>query len=193
MTPYMTEAEAKLFAAQIFQDAMNRWTEFCTVNYPHKVASTKLSERVVVWKPIGRNTAGQTHKTRVMGDKHMYTIVMNTNYLYSKDVREFINSTLRHEIAHAVANMFNPNSWGHDKTWKAIARVMGDSGERCHNYSLPENIAARKVTPGRMRTKFVCPHCGAEFDLTPLMIKRCNAGGYCCKHCKTDMKEIVNQ
>lgn len=186
--PYVTEEAAKKLCIQIFNDAMKRWNDFCQENYPQYVAKTQLTPDVIIWKKIGFRTAGKTGYV-ISRQRKIFNITMNTNYLWSKDANEFIDSTLRHEIAHAVANLFN-GSWGHDKTWKVVARVIGDSGERCHNYATPENIPAGKSSK-RVRTTFVCPTCGTEFHLTPLMIKRCSAGDYRCRHCKTGMETFV--
>ena len=190
INPYMTEAAAVELTKQIFADAMNRWTEYCKENFPELVAKTMLNDNVIIWKKIGYNTAGRTSYVTVQG-KRIYEIVMNINYLYSKDVNKFIDSTVRHEIAHVIANLCDKRSWGHDKVWKTVARVMGDSGERCHNYAIPDNKPVA-TSAARRKTKFVCPNCGTEFELTPLMIKRCASGRYYCRKCKTNMSEFVS-
>jgi predicted SprT family Zn-dependent metalloprotease len=59
--------------------------------------------------------------------------------------------------------------------------LMGDDGERCHNYRAPENSTKKK---------FTC-NCGIEFNLTPHSVKKAKTGVYYCKHCKTNLKEFV--
>jgi predicted SprT family Zn-dependent metalloprotease len=48
-----------------------------------------------------------------------------------------IRNTISHEIAHMVGFVFGKK--GHCKTWKAIHRALGGSGERCYN-SVKEGV-----------------------------------------------------
>lgn len=44
---------------------------------------------------------------------------------------EQFESTIKHEIAHAIAGIFH-NDYAHGSIWKRVARQIGDDGERCY-------------------------------------------------------------
>lgn len=92
----------------------------------------------IVWKKKGYKLAGTT--------RYEYggvVIEMNINFLHSESAEEFIKYTMLHELAHAINYYYN--GYHHDNQWKMIARLLGDDGNRCHNYKLPDNKPARKV------------------------------------------------
>lgn len=181
MKPYVTEEIARVMAKEVFADAMNRWTEYWRArNRFDIIKDTVITEEIVCWRKIGFRMAGRTSKQIIRGKK-IFGIEMNINYLYSSSAVEFIKSTLIHEMAHVIANKYN-DSWGHDKTFKLVAQIMGDDGSRCHNYATPENKPQRAtVSKKRERKAFTCTKCGCVHNLTPLMQKRCAVGGYQCK------------
>jgi predicted RNA-binding Zn-ribbon protein involved in translation (DUF1610 family) len=82
-------------------------------------------------------------------------------------------------LAHIITYAYN-KTMKHDKLFKTVAKIIGDDGNRCHNYATPENKPA-SVRKTYERKPFTCPNCGTVHYLTPLMQKRCAAGGYACK------------
>ena len=84
-----------------------------------------------------------------------------------------VRDTVLHEIAHALAGPRH----GHDATWRAIARKIGCSGERCTSSDSPQVAAAwlgvcpaghtleRHRRPERVMT---CGQCSSSFDLDHL-------------------------
>lgn len=176
-TPYVTVDVATEISNEVFEETMLIWKNFCIKHgYSDVLNNTKdlIFSKTVIWRKFGFRSAGRT--CRVANNVF---IEMNINYLYSASAVEFIKHTLIHELAHLFAYKFN-GSWGHDKTWKTIARILGDDASRCHDYAVPENKPARKPSAKRERTKFVCPNCKRIHMLTPLMQKRIAAGGYQC-------------
>lgn len=178
MKPFITTEVATEIANTTFNKAMNEWRNFVASQRNGNVARyNSLTPSIITWKKMGFRAAGKT----LIYTTGRIEIVMNINYLYSKDAKKFISNTLRHELAHALSWKYN-QTCGHDKTWKNIARVIGDDAERCHDYAAPMNKPVKNtVRKVRERKKFVCPKCGTVHNLTPLMQKRCAAGGYACK------------
>jgi predicted SprT family Zn-dependent metalloprotease len=175
---YVTVDEAKAEATRVFNETMKKWNAFCAKNGV-KVNTAAFSANMICWKKFGFRTAGRA--TRVGSFNPILGIEMNTNYLYSADACRFIKDTLVHEIAHCIAFQYD-GSWGHDKTWKTVARILGDDAARCHDYATPSNKPVKAtVTRTRKRTKFVCNKCKRIHNLTDLMISRCKKGGYSCQ------------
>ena len=182
MKAYIDIKTANEIAAEVFETAMNDWRNYCVKNALVKAWNATKDYgyyMTVDWKKIGFRCAGRTCREKTCGIERLY-IEMNVNYLYSVDAIKFIKNTLIHELAHLLAYKFN-GSWGHDKTWKIIASILGDDANRCHNYATPENKPVRNTLRKRERKVFICPNCGIAHHLTPLMQKRCAAGGYQCK------------
>lgn len=124
------------------------------------------------WKKFGFHVAGRCYY------KDDY-IEMNINYLNSPDAEKFVKNTTIHELAHSVAyRIFQ--SPGHDYYWKHIAMIMGDDGNRCHDYAQPTNCK---------RKQYNCT-CGATIDLSPLQVKRAKLGKYVCSTCKKNLKSM---
>lgn len=153
-------------------------------NHPrYNIIMDSVRNTSITWKKIGFTAAGKTIKENGMFPN--YRIEMNINYLYSEDAEQFIRYTLIHEIAHIVADRFN-GSWGHNRTFKDIDMMLGGRGTRCCDYKTPTN------KPNDNRIGFLCTHCGAKFNLTPYMLKKCKSGNYYCKKCHTNMKDIID-
>jgi predicted SprT family Zn-dependent metalloprotease len=175
--PYVSLEAAQVKSKKVFDDAMSRWNKFANDNitlHQRKAMNVMLNNVVISWRKVGFNAAGRASVIRNIGE-----LTMNINYLYSKDANEFIDKTLRHELAHIITYAYN-KTMKHDKLFKTVAKIIGDDGNRCHDYATPENKPAR-VRKTYERKPFTCPKCGRVHNLTPLMQKRCAAGGYICK------------
>ena len=82
---------------------------------------------------------------------------------------EQVTETVLHEIAHALAGARH----GHDRVWRAVARRIGCSGQRCMPADAPSVEGAWEGTcpaghrttahrrPIRVRS---CPRCSTSFD-----------------------------
>lgn len=183
--PYVSVDDATMILGTVFAQAIKKWKTF-SKDYDKKHGTniynrTILQENIFRWKKIGFRCAGRACRQGTGVNANLY-IEMNTNYLYSKDANDFIQSTPLHELAHVIAYLID-GSWGHDKTWKAVARVLGDDGSRCHNYAAPENKPKKNDPVFR---KFQCPNCGNTVILTEKQVARYSKPGYACKcGCKT--------
>lgn len=83
---------------------------------------------------------------------------------------EDIRDTLLHEIAHALVG----NKHHHDAVWKAKAREIGCSGERCHRlrfvrprYSVSCENNCWTHTAERRDRRLLCRTCGGKLIYSP--------------------------
>ncbi|MEI5673085.1 MULTISPECIES: SprT-like domain-containing protein [unclassified Nocardioides] len=85
-----------------------------------------------------------------------------------------VRDTVLHEIAHALVGVRH----GHDAVWRATARRIGCSGERCVSREAPELEGAwvgtcpagHRVTRHRRPDRpAACRRCGPTFDLAHLL------------------------
>lgn len=131
----------------------------------------------VIWKEMGIRRGGFcNYSTNV--------ITLNTNYLKSKDWKQFLDCTPLHELAHAIAWQIY-FSHGHNSLWKSICRSLGISDSRCHSFATPEidnvdkwkrkryeaHCSCRKhiitsVKYNRMKKgiKYICVKCHGELS-----------------------------
>lgn len=163
--PFITQAKADKYINKIGRKA---WREFKKNLTPYQ--RVKLGAYPpILWKKMGFSVAGVTYYS---GNY----IVMNINYLYSKDYQEFLDGTILHELAHVISYKLYAEA-GHGKTWKIIARTLGDSGDRCHTMKKPENAKARKGTV------VVMCKCGHEHMMTERKYKKLCTQHYFCGNC----------
>ena len=111
----------------------------------------------VVWKKKGFRVAGTAFPS-------LNKIEMNSNYLQSPDAEKFIRNTMLHELAHIINGHFGGRN--HDNQWKFICYLIGDDGERCHDYRKPEN-----ATP-KIRHELRCKSCGKVYSVTTYKYNR---------------------
>jgi predicted SprT family Zn-dependent metalloprotease len=79
-----------------------------------------------------------------------------------------VRETILHEIAHALA----PRGAGHGPVWKALARAIGCSGQRCYGPEVrrptPKHRATcpscKRVIYRHRRTRIACGKCAPVFD-----------------------------
>ena len=98
--PYVSLEAAQVKSKMVFDDAMSRWNKFANDNitlHQRKAMNVMLNNVVICWRKVGFNAAGRASVIRNIGE-----LTMNINYLYSKDANEFIDKTLRHELAHML-------------------------------------------------------------------------------------------
>ena len=164
--PFITKAKADKYINKIGKKA---WKEFKkTLTSYQKVKLGAYPP--VLWKKMGFRTAGCTYYCGGY-------IVMNTNYLYSKDYQEFLDGTILHELGHIAAYKLYGEA-GHGKVWKTVAKALGDSGEQFHTMDKPENAKARKGT-----ITVMC-RCGHEHVMTIKKYNKMLTGRYYCAKCK---------
>ena len=164
---------------QAWKDIAKYINDMCG-NTIAKSMITKLGAKpVIIWKKFGFGACGRTWYNNGVG-----LIEMNTNFLYSKDADEFIESTTRHELAHLIClRLFKELK--HNANFRNIAKVLGDDGERCAHYALPDNKPERKM---KKYYTVACP-CGEEHVLSEKTYEATIAGKYLCRTCKRNLRE----
>jgi len=71
---------------------------------------------------------------------------------------EQMKKTLAHEVAHVIAGLHHGHNW----VWKAIARGLGDDGERCTTVQAASAIGIERAPHREPRTVATCERCGFE-------------------------------
>ena len=132
------------------------------------VGATALAGKLVLrWNPRLRNTAGMAFPGR-------HLITLNPRLALFGD--EEIDRTLRHELAHLLAQdrVGRKRIDPHGKEWKQACADLGLAGEkRTHDLPLPRH----RVPP---RHFYKCPGCGFELKrVRPL--RRNSACVKCCR------------
>lgn len=172
--PYVEESVAKKQTAKIAKESFKIVREFLTDNACTGLLKKLGKAPVISWKKFGFNVCGRTYST---GE-----IEMNINFLYSKDAREFIESTAKHELAHLITlRLFN--EFGHNERWRLYAKLIGDDGERLATYADPDNKPVRKN-----QVTIECPKCHTKIKMTTRTyenIKRYD--NYVCSKCKASL------
>lgn len=170
---YVSEVVAKRRSAQIVKESWQIMSTYLRTNKADGLLKKLGSEPVLTWKKMGFGACGRTWTTGA--------VEMNTNYLYSKDAKEFIEGTTRHELAHLICyRLFKELK--HNARFKTVARMLGDDGERCANYAEPSNKPARK----RIYIKCACGHV---HELTAAAYEKTLTGYYRCAICKRNLCE----
>lgn len=159
------------------------WTKFVREYYAG--CSPKVLERLgnvprIVWRKKGFGAAGSYNWDKRFGfEDH---IEMNINYLSSPDAKDFVEHTVLHELAHCICYRIWRNS-SHDGQFKKVCYALGDDGNRCHNYRLPENCN---------REQHTCA-CGTVHTFTPRSKKLALLGEYICGRCKRNLKYLFQK
>ncbi len=131
-------------------------------------ANALAGKLVLRWNPRLRNTAGMAYPGR-------HLITLNPRLALFGD--EEIDRTLRHELAHLLAQdrVGRKRIDPHGKEWKQACADLGLAGEkRTHDLPLPRH----RVSP---RFFYLCPGCG--FELKRVRPLRRNSA--CVKCCRT--------
>jgi len=106
------------------------------------------------------------HSTRRAGCCNYCDKTLSISFELARNAAdEDIRDTLLHEIAHALVG----RKHNHDAVWKAKAKEIGCSGERCHRlqftpsrYSVTCENNCWKHTAERRNTRLVCRTCGGK-------------------------------
>jgi len=166
-TAYVSLEEAKRLSFQYVKEAYDYFVEHIEETpFRYEKHRIKLMP-FIIWKKKGFKLAGTAH------GGSLNTIEMNINFLYSPDAMRFIKNTSVHELAHLINGWFHGRN--HDKQWKYIAKFIGDDGERCHDYKLPE-IASNNH-------KYTAYCACREWKFTKYRYDKCADGGYRCRKC----------
>ncbi len=111
------------------------------------------------------------HSTRRAGRCHYRTKTISLSSDLARNAAEAdIRETLLHEIAHALVG----RKHHHDAIWKARAREIGASGERCHRlqfstprYAITCENQCWTHTAQRRNPRLICRKCGGKIIYTP--------------------------
>lgn len=107
---------------------------------------------------------------RVAGRARGNKEIMINSVLLMENLDDFIQDTVRHELAHCI-DYTNNNGWVrknnrfdvHGNSWKSVMRVLGDKNpQRCHSYDVS------RATRGRRKKNYVyvCPECKTSLRVT---------------------------
>ena len=109
----------------------------------------------IVFVAKGRN-AGMARWKRNFDGSMTYNVEFNIEAI-TNHWDDMTEDTIAHEMAHIVDFVIHGKNNGHNLLWKRIARKLGCSGERTHNY---------EVTKARRTTKHIyVASCGTEVKL----------------------------
>jgi predicted SprT family Zn-dependent metalloprotease len=179
-TMYVSVEVAEKMGQEVLDKAFNEFMEHhyeknCFLKPKRNMFSmvTVLRKPTIVWKKKGFGVAGTAHSRE-------NKIEMNLNYLTSPDAMRFIKNTMVHELAHIINSYYGGRN--HDKQWKYIARLLGDDGERCHDYRTPENKPIKKTY------QLKCEKCGKVYDVTAYRYNR-----YQSYRCRCDKSSKLKQ
>lgn len=126
-------------------------------------AIVRLAQRLIQQHHLEQWSFQFDHGTRRAGCCHYDQQVISMSYEFARHAsEEDIRETILHEIAHALAG----KSHNHDAMWRAKAREIGCSGNRCHDiqFMLPRYIVTCEnhcwvATAERRQRNRVCKHC----------------------------------
>jgi predicted SprT family Zn-dependent metalloprotease len=111
------------------------------------------------------------HCTRRAGCCHYHHQTISLSFDLARNAADAdIQETLLHEIAHALVG----KKHHHDGVWKAKAREIGASGERCHRlrfstprYTITCENRCWTHTAERRNSRLICKKCGGKIIYTP--------------------------
>lgn len=122
---------------------------------------------IVVWNPRMRSAAGRAfcHQDRI-----------ELNPLLLQISKEEVERTLRHELAHLIAQARSGKRRiaAHGSEWRRACADLGIAGEKaCHRLPLPKRTQMR-------RHHYQCPHCLVQIHRVQI-IRRKVACAACCR------------
>ena len=179
MAVYVELDRAMELGNAVLYEGVKRFIKHLETSHYFKAMASSLGKSAipnipeVVWRKKGYGLAG-TAKCREN------IIEMNSNYLQSPDAEKFIKNTMLHELAHILNHYYGGRN--HDQQWKSICYILGDDGERCHDYRRPENAPVKK------RYEVKCESCGQVLKLTAYKFNRLSK--YCCGKCHGKLVKI---
>lgn len=106
-------------------------------------------------------------KYKRSGSDTIYNIEFNLSNI-KNHWNSMVEDTIPHEISHIVDRFINGRSSGHGHPWKRIARVLGCSGDRTHNFTVEK---ARKT-----RKYIYTATCGTEIGMSSQRHTKINRG-----------------
>jgi predicted SprT family Zn-dependent metalloprotease len=145
------------------------------VEEAHRVALAKAGDKIpasaiafVAEIPIELSnrmttTAGRVTYRYCPESRKLISARMQLNYrLLSRNPKE-IFFTYAHELAHIIAEFLYGGrrvKVGHGAHWKATARALGDTGDRCHSMS------TEGLRKPRKRHRWNCVECGTKLHIS---------------------------
>jgi len=136
-------------------------------NVPKSIRESEafaLTLTAEVWMKVFRKgtvRAGTAFSNRVELNAKLFTL----------GTKDDVRDTFLHETAHILANRYYGKSCNHDWRWVRMARLLGDTGDRCHSYSY--------LMPQKQRLVYACVSCDYRYRRT----KRFNVNRYRCGKC----------
>lgn len=145
-------------------EAMTAW---CRAQAAEMGLACLAQNLTVCWNPRMRSAAGRAFwpQRRIELNPHLHHISA-----------EEIDRTLRHELAHLVAQerAGRKRIAAHGIEWRRACAELGIAGEKaCHRLALPRRVMER-------RHAYQCPHCTTVM-LRVRMIRRRVACASCCR------------
>lgn len=105
-------------------------------------------------------------------------IIELNSKLFTIGTKQDVRETFLHETAHILADLYYSRDCNHNWRWVRMARLLGDTGDRCHDYDYL--IAERKP---RSLT-YVCTICNQVYHRA----KRMNTRRLRCGRCRGELR-----
>jgi len=105
-----------------------------------------LPDIPIRWSERMRSSLAKTYAKQRRNGIEAYEIVMNRRLFRKEGDKYTIESTIRHEAAHAWTTQ-HCGRLDHSDAWRHVARILGDTGDRCAvvNDFKNEKIALRSA------------------------------------------------
>jgi predicted SprT family Zn-dependent metalloprotease len=130
---------------------------------------TDIDQIPIVYVAAGE-TAGMC-RTKIVGygnfKRYQFNLEFNVQHI-KHEWKDMAYDTIPHEVAHLVDTLIRGKS-NHDSHWQRIARTLGCSGSRTHNYKSTKR--ARKTT----QHKYIA-ECGTEIWVSTQMHNKLQNG-----------------
>lgn len=151
--------------------------------FPGVVTSVRESDAFVktltcdVWMKIFRKGTVRAGQADVVRGQ-----VQINSKLFTLGTQQHVRETFLHEVGHLLADYFYEASCNHDYRWVRMARLLGDTGDRCHDYDYlkSQRRQVRNLT-------YACVACGFKYPRS----RRLNTARYRCSMCGGPLRLVV--
>lgn len=137
-----------------------------------------MSDVMIELNIRGYRMAGQAcgpKFNRKTGKRMPYRVRFHPEYIMTH-LKEMIEVTVPHEVAHIVCMKDPSRGRGHDAGWRRTDLLLGGTGDATH--SMMDGFhAAKAKAPVRQRTQYIYrTTAGVEVPMGPVRHKKCQAG-----------------